>query len=148
MLAFSSFSPTEVIVQKQIEFSFWSDVQNLNAADKNRERKRRMAQSNYTGSLYKPDVVLSPLHFQGEFSKKCNIWLQLLSAKTSNRLQTTQAQLQEISYAQELNQETSYAQELNQETSYAQAQLQGTFIQTELQRNWFEVEHLIYNQWC
>ena len=44
----------------------------------------------------------------------------------------------EISYAQELNQETSYAQELNQETS----------IQSELQRNLFEVEHLIYNQWC
>jgi len=62
----------------------------------------------------------------------------LLTAKTSKRLQTTQAQLQEISYAQELNQETSYAQELNQETS----------IQTELQRNLFEVEHLIYNQWC
>ena len=34
MLAFSSFSPTEVIVQKQIEFSFWSDVQKLNAVDK------------------------------------------------------------------------------------------------------------------
>ena len=62
----------------------------------------------------------------------------MLTAKTSKRLQTTQAQLQEISYAQELNQETSYAQELNQETS----------IQTELQRNLFEVEHLIYNQWC
>jgi len=72
----------------------------------------------------------------------------LLIAKTSKRLQTTQAQLQEISYAQELNQETSYAQELNQETSYAQAQLQETSIQTELQRNLFEVEHFIYNQWC
>jgi len=59
----------------------------------------------------------------------------LLTAKTSKRLQTIQAQLQKISYAQELNQETSYAQELNQETS----------IQTELQRNLFEVEHLIYN---
>jgi len=56
--------------------------------------------------------------------------------------------LQQISYAQELNQETSYAQELNQETSYAQAQLQETSIQIELQRNLFEVEHLIYNQWC
>ena len=52
----------------------------------------------------------------------------MLTAKTSKRLQTTQAQLQEISYAQELNQETS--------------------IQTKLQRNLFEVEHLIYNQWC
>jgi len=67
----------------------------------------------------------------------------LLTAKTSKRLQTTQAQLQEISYAQELNQETSYAQVLNQETSYAQAQLQETSIQTELQRNLFEVEHLM-----
>jgi len=59
----------------------------------------------------------------------------LLTAETSKRLQTTQAQVQEI----------SYAQELNQETSYAQAQLQETSIQTELQRNLFEVEHLIYN---
>jgi len=56
----------------------------------------------------------------------------------SKRLQTTQAQKQEISYAQ--------AQ--LQETSYAQAQKQETSIQTELQRNLFEVEHLVYNQWC
>jgi len=62
----------------------------------------------------------------------------LLTVKPSKRLQTTQAQLQEI----------SYAQELNQETSYAQAQLQETSIQTELQRNLFEAGHLIYNQWC
>ena len=44
MFAFSSFSPTEVSDQKQIEFSFWSDNQILNAADKNthteRERER------------------------------------------------------------------------------------------------------------
>ena len=80
------------------------------------------------------EVVQSPLHFQGEFTK-INIWLQLLTAKTSKRLQTTQAQLQEISYAPELNQETSYAQALLQETSN----------QTEIQRNLFEVEHLIYN---
>ena len=46
----------------------------------------------------------------------------MLTAKTSMRLQTTQAQLQEI----------SYTQELNQETSYAQAQLQETSNQTEL----------------
>jgi len=72
----------------------------------------------------------------------------LLTGKTSKRLQTTQAQLQEISYAQELNQETSYAQAQLQETSYAQELNQETFIQIELQRNMFEVEHLIYNQWC
>ena len=45
-------------------------------------------------------------------------------------------------------QEISYAQEQNQETSYDQAQLQETSIQTESQRNLFEVEHMIYNQWC
>jgi len=53
-------------------------------------------------------------------------------------LQITQAQLQEICYAQ--------AQ--LQVTSYAQAHKQDTSIQIELQRNLFEVEHLIYNQWC
>jgi len=31
-----------------------------------REEKRH---SNYTGSFHKPEVVLSPLHFQGEFTK-------------------------------------------------------------------------------
>jgi len=62
----------------------------------------------------------------------------MLTAKTSKRLQTTQAQLQEI----------SYASEHNQETCYAQAQLQETSIQIELQRKMFKVEHLIYNQWC
>jgi len=72
----------------------------------------------------------------------------LLTAKTSKILQTTQAQLQEISYAQEQNQETSNAQAQLQETSYAQELNQETSIQTELQRNLFEVEHLIYNQWC
>jgi len=61
-------------------------------------------------------VVLSPLHFQGEFAK-INIWLQMLTAQNSKRLQTTKAQLQEISYAQEHNQETSYAQAQLQETS-------------------------------
>ena len=62
----------------------------------------------------------------------------MFTATTSKRLQITQAQLQEISYAPELNQETSYAQAHKQETS----------IQTELESNLFEVKHLIYNQWC
>jgi len=52
----------------------------------------------------------------------------MLTAKTRKRLQITQAQLKDISYAPEHNQETS--------------------IQTLLQRKMFEVEHLIYNQWC
>jgi len=32
--------------------------------------------------------------------------------------------------------------------SYAQAHKQETYNQTNLQRNMFEFEHLIYNQWC
>jgi len=37
--------------------------------ERGRERERRKTQSNYTGSFHKPEVVLSPLHFQGEFTK-------------------------------------------------------------------------------
>lgn len=62
----------------------------------------------------------------------------MLNSKTSKRLQTAQAH----------KQETSYAPEHNQETYIAQAQLQETYNQTELHRKLFEVEHLIYNQWC
>jgi len=69
---------------------------------------------------------MSPLHFQGEFTKS-NICLQLLKHK-SKRLQTTQVKKQEVSYAQ--------AQ--TQKTSYAQAQKQETSIQTELHRKLFE----------
>jgi len=76
------------------------------------------------------------LHFQGEFTK------------TSKRLQITQAQLQEISYAPEHSQETSNVQAQLQETSIAQAHKQESSNQTELQRSLFEFEHLIYNQWC
>ena len=35
-----------------------------------KQRERRKTQNNYTGSFHKPEVVLSPLHFQGEFTKK------------------------------------------------------------------------------
>jgi len=69
MFTLSLFSPTEVTDQKQREFSFRSDKQNLNAVDKTeRERERRKTQSNYTGSFHKPEVVMSPLHFQGDFT--------------------------------------------------------------------------------
>ena len=40
MLPFSSFSPTEVTGQKQLDYIFWGDVQILNVEDKNRERER------------------------------------------------------------------------------------------------------------
>jgi len=35
------FSPTEVTDQKQIEFSFWSDNQNLKAADKTEKEREK-----------------------------------------------------------------------------------------------------------
>jgi len=41
LLVFSSISPTEFKDQKQLDYSFWSDVQILNAVDKNREREER-----------------------------------------------------------------------------------------------------------
>jgi len=72
----------------------------------------------------------------------------LLNATTSKRLQITQVQLQEISYAPEHNQETTNAQAQLQETSIAQAHKQETSNQTKLHRSLFEFEHLIYNQWC
>jgi len=48
------------VVQSLSEFRVF--VQRINV--KNRGRKNT---SNYTGSFHKPEVVLSPLHFQGEF---------------------------------------------------------------------------------
>jgi len=69
VLAFSSFSPTEVTGQKQLEYNFWTDVHIRNTVDKNREIERRETQSNFTSSFHKPEVVMSPLHFQGEITK-------------------------------------------------------------------------------
>jgi len=79
---------------------------------------------------------MSPFHYQGEFTK-INIWLQLLKHK-SKRLQTTQEQKQEVYYALAHTKKSSYAQAKKQETSK----------QTQLHRKMFEIEHLIYNQWC
>jgi len=87
VLAFSSFSPTEVTVQKQIEFSFWSDNQNLKAADKSREREREKKDTN---QLYKflPQTGSNPvpISLPRRVHSKCNIWLQMVTAKTSKRL--------------------------------------------------------------
>ena len=41
-------------------------VQSLCTADKVKNRRRKNT-NNYTGSFHKPEVVLSSLHFQGEF---------------------------------------------------------------------------------
>ena len=48
------------VVRSLSEFRVF--VQRIN--EKNRGSKNT---SNYTGSFHKPEVVLSPLHFQGEF---------------------------------------------------------------------------------
>jgi len=50
--------------------------------------------------------------------------------------------------APEHSQETSNAQAQLQETSYCSSTQQETSNQTQLQRSLFEIEHLIYNQWC
>ena len=64
VLAFSSFSPAEATDQKQIEFSFWSDNQNINAADKTeRERERETEREKKdTKQLYRflPQTGSSP----------------------------------------------------------------------------------------
>ena len=57
----------------------------------------------------------------------------MLTVKPSKRLQITQAQLQEISYAPEQNQETSMPKHN---------------CKRLLCLSTTEVEHLIYNQWC
>jgi len=64
------------------------------------------------------------------------------------RLQITQAHKQEISYPQAHKHETSNAQAQLQETFNAIAHKQETYNQTDLHRKLFELEHLIYNQWC
>jgi len=37
--------------------------------EREREREKRKTQNNYTSSFHNLEVVLSPLHFQGEFTK-------------------------------------------------------------------------------
>jgi len=83
--------------------------------EREREREKIRTQRNYIGSFHNLEVVLSPLHFHGEFTK-INIWSQLLKHK-SNRLQTTQRKNQEVYYVQAHSQETSYSQAQKQETS-------------------------------
>jgi len=69
-VAFFSFSPPEATGQKLLDYNFWSDIQILNAADKNKEREReKKDRKQLYSSFHKPEVVLSPLHFQGEFTK-------------------------------------------------------------------------------
>jgi len=67
------FSPTEVTDQKQIEFNFWSDNKNLNAADKTHTHKEREREKKDTKQLdrFLPQTGSSPapLHFQEEFTK-------------------------------------------------------------------------------
>jgi len=108
--------------------------------ERGREREREKKKD--TKQLYKflPQTgsSLVPLAIPRRVHLKCNIKLQLLNATTSKRLQITQAQLQEF----------SYAPEHSQETSNAQAQQQETSNQIELQKSLFEFEHLISNQWC
>jgi len=53
--------------------------------DKVKIEREEKYTSNNTGSFHDLEVVLSPLHFQGKYTK-INIWLQMLK-HTSKRLQ-------------------------------------------------------------
>jgi len=51
-------------------------LQRISKRDREREREREREKerkkkdtSNYTGSFHKPEVIMSLLHFQGEFTK-------------------------------------------------------------------------------
>ena len=77
-------------------------MQRIKTERKREERHKAI----YTGSFHKSEVVLSPLHFQREFTKF---------------ITNAQAQLQETSNAQEHNQETSNAQAQLQESSIKQS---------------------------
>ena len=99
-------------------------MQRIKTQREREERHRAIIQVPSTNRKYSCPPCTS-----NESPLKYNIKLQLLNATTSTRLQITQAQLQEISYAPEHSQETSNAQ-------------------AQLQRILFEFEHLIYNQWC
>jgi len=67
VLAFSSFFPIEVTNQKQLDYSFWRDVQILTVADKNREREKKDTKQLYmflpqTGSSLVPLALLRRVH--------------------------------------------------------------------------------------
>ena len=114
------------------------------------ERERRRTQSNYTGSFHKSEVVLSPLHFQGEFTKNVisdyNFsMLQLArdfkllkhNCKRFPMLLNTIKRLPMLKH--------NYKRLLLlKHTSKRFPMLPNP----ELQRSLFDFEHLIYNQWC
>jgi len=58
-----SFLRYETCSQGQSQIEFRVLMQRIDSKSAEKER----TQSNYTGSFHKPEVVLSPLHFQGEF---------------------------------------------------------------------------------
>ena len=69
MLAFSWFSPKpKTLIRSKVrtdfEVKFRTNMQRIET-----EREGRKTQSNYIGSFHKQEVVMSPLHFQGEFTK-------------------------------------------------------------------------------
>jgi len=101
------------------------------------ERERRKTQNNYTGSFHKPEIVMSPLHFQGEFTKNVisNYKCSLLNLARDFKCSSTTARDFQYSRTQSRD-------------FYAQARKQETSNQTELQKRMFDTEHLIYNQRC
>jgi len=136
VLAFSSFSPTEVTDQKQLKYSFWSDVQILDATDKTERKKEEGHKQLYrfvpqTGSSLVPLALSRKVYYNVISDYKCS----LLNLARDFKCSSTTAKDFPCSWTQSRD-------------FYAQAQLQKTSNQTKLQRKMFDVEHLIYNQWC
>jgi len=77
VLAFSSFSPTEV-TQKQLEYSFWSDVQILDAADKTEREEEERHKQLYrflpqTGSSHVPIALPRRVQYNVISDYKCSL---------------------------------------------------------------------------
>jgi len=147
VFSFSLFSPTEVIDQKQIEFSFWCDNQNLNAADKNRERERERERERTrkdTKQLYRFLPQIGSSHFPLALPRR--VHQNVISDYNCSLLQLARDFKLLKHNCKRFPMLKNTIKRLSM--LYAHAQLQETSIQTELQRNLFEVEHLIYNQWC
>jgi len=91
VLAFSSFSPTEVTDQKQLGYIFWSDVEILDAADKTeRERvKEERHKQLYrflpqTGSSHVPLALPRRVHYNVISDYKCSLLNLARDFKCSN----------------------------------------------------------------
>ena len=123
VLAFSSFS-LKLEHRPEVPLLKWYSKLELQQRRSKRKREERH-KAIYLGSFHKPEVVMSPLHFQGEFTK-CNIWLQMLkhNCKRLLMLKNTIKRLLMLKHTSK------------------------RLLSNKITKKMFEIEYLIYNQWC